>query len=1032
MARKKKTPQRVEVENYSHKKASRKNIPPAKIASEGRIPKAAKASYSYSPHLTPELRFDPDGDADRVAAIVEKSCSGQALTAKEQAILRTLAQSVEQPWLEWSGKIEEHNRGRLEVDPVTLHIHERISSNAIVRAAMRKDVQRTLFADPEMEYQKVVQFYKHDIDWANRLILGDSMQVMSSLARREDLAGKVQMIYIDPPYGIKFASNFQPEVGQRDVKDKEADLTREPEMVKAYRDTWHLGIHSYLSYLRNRMLIARELMNNSGSIFVQINDENLHLVRQVIGEVFGADNFMGVIPFRVKSPLGVQYLGRSVDYLIWYAKDRKSVTYRQLYIQKRAEDQSEFSTVELSCGQRLSLSAYSNTLSCADRVMTQQNLASSGYTPSCTFIFSYAGNTYPSPKGRSWKTNLSGMNRLANAERLIGLKSSLRYAYYLDDFAVREISDIWADTFAAPDKQYVVETDTEVIKRCMLMTTDPSDLVLDPTCGSGTTAYVAEQWGRRWITIDTSRVALALARQRLLTAKFDRYRVQGESPAGSATTSGKGIDPSENFVYMTIPHIKLASIARNENLDPIFAKHEPILDDKLVALNQALSEIPDKLCKQLVAKLALKMQDKGLRAATDADRRRWIMPGTTKEHIETAFVGKPKLKAKHIKDHVAMVPSDNKFEHWHVPFDTDPDWPESLKEAVTGYRKAWRAKMDEVNACISANAGQETLVDQPEMVSGVMRVTGPLTVEGVRPEELSIDEHGELFDPTPNEWDEDGHDDIAAQNASAYLDRMLQLLDNDGVTFPNNEHRGFARIEPLYEIDSALHAEGVWVTKDDDSNNDTACNVAIAFGPQYGPVTAEQVEDLIRASRRYDELVVAAFSFDGASQEIIQESANPRLKIHMAHIRPDVSPGMDGLLKDTPNSQLFTVFGQPEIEVRTNDDGEVEVELLGVDIYSPLTGEVHSAGASKVAAWFLDSDYDGRCFCITQAFFPDRNAWDKIAKALGSAADKDAFDAYKGTVSLPFEPGKHKRIAVKLIDPRGNEVMAIRSLKQGE
>ena len=334
--------------------------------------------------------------------------------------------------------------------------------------------------------------------------------------------------------------------------------------------------------------------------------------------------------------------------------------------------------------------------------------------------------------------------------------------------------------------------------------------------------------------------------------------------------------------------------------------------------------------------------------------------------------------------------------------------------------------MDEMNACIDDNSGRETLVDHPEVIAGVLRVTGPFTVEGVRPEELSLTEDGELFDPTPNEWDEGG------QNASAYLDRMLQLLRKDGVTFPNNEHRKFTCIESLYESDSTLHAEGTWESENSGNDEDRVCNVAIAFGPQYGPVTAEQVEDLIRASRRYDELVIAAFSFDGASQEVILESANPRLKIHMAHIRPDVSPGMDGLLKDTPNSQLFTVFGQPEIEIRTNDDGDIEVELLGIDIYSPLTGEVHSTGASKVAAWFLDSDYDGRCFCVTQAFFPNQKTWDKIAKALGSTADTDAFDAYKGTVSIPFAPGKHRRIAVKVVDPRGNEVMAIRSLEGGE
>ena len=323
----------------------------------------------------------------------------------------------------------------------------------------------------------------------------------------------------------------------------------------------------------------------------------------------------------------------------------------------------------------------------------------------------------------------------------------------------------------------------------------------------------------------------------------------------------------------------------------------------------------------------------------------------------------------------------------------------------------------------------EELVDQPEVIDDVVRVSGPFTVEGVRPEELSLDENGNLFDPTPNDWEVNEITGDYSQNASAYIDRMLQLIEKDGLTFPNNEHRDFMQIDRLEDTDSALHAEALW----EDSAEDQSCNIAIAFGPQHGPVTAEQVEDLIRASRRYDELVIAGFSFDGASQAVIQESENPRLKIHMAHIRPDVSPGMDGLLKDSPKSQLFTVFGQPEIEVRVTKNTEnvdVEVELLGVDIYSPLTGEITSSGAEKVAAWFLDSDYDGRCFCITQAFFPNQKAWDKIAKALGTSTDEEAFAAYDGTVSIPFEPGQHKCIAVKVIDPRGNEVMAIRDLKE--
>ena len=542
----------------------------------------------------------------------------------------------------------------------------------------------------------------------------------------------------------------------------------------------------------------------------------------------------------------------------------------------------------------------------------------------------------------------------------------------------------------------------------MLMTTDPGDLVLDPTCGSGTTAYVAEQWGRRWITIDTSRVAISIARQRLLTAKYDYYKLRNPQ---------EGVDGG--FNYKTVPHITLKSIAQNQNLDPIFEKHEPILDERLAACNETLKSVPDTLRGRLKRKWLEKQKAEGKKAVTDADNRRWLLPPDNRD---------PKKPYDTV---------DNDFPgwyHWEVPFDTDPDWPQALQDAVTAYRKAWRAKMDEVNQCIADNADQEELVDKPEIVRNVLRVSGPFTVEGVRPEELSLGADG-LFDPTPNDPELEGErpreplsPDVAAesQNIEAYLSRMVALLKQDGVTFPNNQHRTFARIDALYEegTGSSLHAEGIWEGVDESEPN----NVAIAFGPQYGPVTASQVEDLLRAARLYDELVIAGFSFDAEAAEIIQETHLPKLTVHMAHIRPDVSPGMDGLLKDTPNSQLFTVFGQPEIKVE-QDGEDVTVTLEGVDIYDPLKGEVRSTGASKVAAWFLDSDYDGRCFCITQAFFPRQDAWGKIAKALGSSADTEAFEAFKGTASVPFKPGKHRRIAVKVIDPRGNEAMAVERLE---
>ncbi len=1004
-----------EIEDYRHSEAKRKNNPPAKIAAEGVVPLLPKAKYAYSPRLSPILRFDPTGLPDKIVELIHEA-QRRPLTSGETDLLLDALRDHE-PWLEWAEKQEQHKKGFFEVDPVALHIHERVSAQAILRIAARQDVERSLFADPEQEYHEAVQFYQHDIDWTNRLILGDSLQVMSSLARREDLAGKVQMIYIDPPYGIKFASNFQPQIGKRDVKDREQDLTREPEMVKAYRDTWHLGIHSYLTYLRDRLIVARELLADTGSIFVQIGDENLHRVRALMDEVFGAGNFVSQIYFATTGGFATGSLSRVGDYLIWYAKERARIKYRQLYIQKANLERGDsfYRHIELEIGTRRPLTSDEReglrTFPKGAKVFGYDNTASQGAASEET-PFQVEGQTYYPPSNSHWKAKYpDGMDRLKWADRLAVVGNTLRYIRFLSDHPVEPLRNSWMDTsFAgyATDKQYVVETNPKVIERCLLMTTDPGDLVLDPTCGSGTTAYVAEKWGRRWITIDTSRVAIAIARQRLLTAKYDYYELKDKS-AGVAG----------GFVYKTVPHITLKSIAQNTNLDPIFAKHEPILDEKLEKCNAALSEVSDELRQKLVGKLLAKQKAEGKRAITDADKRRWKLPEEGK-----------------------------KWEHWEVPFDTDPDWPQKLQDAVTEYRKAWRAKMDEVNACIAANAEQEELVDQPKIVKGVVRVSGPFTVEAVQPPEMSLGEPTlttvkveSKFGGEPEELEEtfevrmvETRAEEEAKNLDAYLDQMIRYLRMDGVTFPNNKHNTFTCLERLESGEPGLHAEGRWVSDgEEDPDPDGRATVAVAFGPQYGPVTAKMVEDVIRSANRmgYDDLVIAGFSFDGPAQAVIEEVKNPHLRVHAAHIRPDVNPGMNGLLKEQPGSQLFTVFGQPRTRVEGPDvNGEYKVIMEGVDIYDPVTNSIASTGADKVAAWFIDGDYDGRTFCITQAFFPDKSAWKKLAKALKGVIDEDAFDAFSGTESLPFPLGKHRCIAVKVIDPRGNEVMRVHHLNE--
>jgi adenine-specific DNA-methyltransferase len=880
MARQKKKTDKADqnVVDYRHKSVKRLNIPPAGLTARGDIVREKKVRYAYNPHLSPALRFDATGKADSIEKLI-KDASRRKLEPHEIKLLQEALRNHE-PWLEWAGKREQQ---WCVADPVALHIHERISTQAVLRVAKREDVQRSLFADPEQEYREAVQFYKHPMDWTNRMILGDSLSVIASLARREALAGKVQMIYMDPPYGIKYASNFQPEVGRRDVKDKDEDLTREPEMVKAYRDTWTLGVHSYLSYLRDRVLLCKELLADTGSIFVQISDENLHRVRSLLDEVFGPANYCSVINFRKTTGATSALLPTDCDFILWYAKDIGKVKFRQINVLRTLGQEGakyyEWIQSKESGEQRRLSSAEEQRSDDSWSIYSLNDMTSQTPSDSITFDYPFKDRTF-NPGTRGWRTTIEGMKRLSKANRLQVGGTTLRYKVFFSDFGCALLTSSWDDTrfggFVGEGKVYVVQTQNQIIERCLLMTTDPGDLVLDPTGGSGTTAFVAEEWGRRWISIDVSRVAIAIARQRLLTAKFDYYKLRPTS-AEDVQRNSNGpwlTDPASNiqgtctFDCKTVPHSTLKSIAQNQALDPIFEKYEPVLAEKLAGLNKALSKTVTKdLRKKLLLKLQEKIQSEGKKSITDADERRWKLP-------------------------------EKEWKDWEVPFDTDTDWPKELQESLIEYRKAWRQKMDEVNACISARADQEELVDQ-------------------------------LF------------------------------ADRSKV-------------------------------------------------------------------RVYDDLVFAAFSFTGEAQVTIQDVQDPDIKLHMAQIRPDVNMG--DLLKTTVSSQLFTVSGSPRTKIDPQADGQFTVHMEGVDIYDPVTNSVRSTGAEKVAAWFLDSDYDGRCFCVCQAFFPDKSAWQRLGKALGGTLDPEAFARLSGTVSLPFPTGPHKRIAVKVIDPRGNEVMRVHKI----
>jgi adenine-specific DNA-methyltransferase len=952
--------------------AKRKNIPPAGLEAQGVLREMPRIRYEYNPHLPTVLRSATDAtEADKLPELLV-TARQRALSAEEAKVLADALRRHE-PWLEWSGKRE---KPWFEVEPVALHMHERVSTQAILRVLAREDIERDLFADPQYDYAKAVQFYQHDMDWANRMILGDSLQVMASLARREDLADKVQMIYIDPPYGIRFASNFQPQLGQRDVKDHEQDLTREPEMVKAYRDTWTLGIHSYLAYLRDRLSMAKELLADTGSIFVQISDENLHRVRCVMDEIFGANSFVSMIGVRKTGGATSVTLPTVTDVVLWYAKDIERMKYRPLYVEKELgeEGAAEYFNVELPTGVvRLASEdeiSGRTRLPEGARVFATDSAVSDGFRTNTSVPFEWSGIRFDPGKTKNWKTTIEGMLRLCSAGRIVPREGFRIYKRYFADFPVRSLNNVWMDVRGALDRIYVVQTATKVIERCLLMVTDPGDLVLDPTCGSGTTAFVAEQWGRRWITCDSSRVALALAKHRLMTAKFDYQQLRvlsaedlSRNPHGTWLTDPSGGIPGKaTFQCKTVSHITLKSIARNTSLDPIFAKHEPILAQKLERLNREVVKVGAPLKEKLVDKLTHKHRDQGANAVTAADMRRWLLPDTSAVLIRPFPARKP-LKGvtpRQAEAYRAAIPKGG-WKEWDAPYDSDPDWPKPLQEALTAYRAVWRAKMDEVNACIAASAEMEELVDKPEPAKGVVRVTGPFTMEGV----IAIEDGPDTpIGGAPDELESfDG--EAAVVNAEAHLDKIIRLLKASGVDFPANKNMKFSRLDPMTGA-SLIHAEGEWMNGDKKDRR-----VAISIGPEVGNVSAMQVEDVIRDANRkgYDDVVFAGFGFDAEAQDAIESGSHPKLRLHMALIRPDVAMG--DLLKTQPGSQLFTIFSAPRVKgPMPQTDGKFVVEVEGMDVYDPVSNTLFPTDRERIAAWFLDTDYDGRTFCICQAFFP--------------------------------------------------------------
>jgi adenine-specific DNA-methyltransferase len=860
--------QKRKIGTYTHLDEKRVNNPPVGLVTPETDPDAGKKTYAYDPHLDPALQ--------------------------------------------WAGKTE---RTSFEIPIVSLHVHERIDPRSVIEAVRRKNgedfVQGSLFSRLEENppLREAVDFYKHKHNWSNRLIAGDSLLVMNSLLEKEGMGGKVQMVYMDPPYGIRYGSNFQPFVHKREVKDgKDEDLTQEPETLKAFRDTWELGIHSYLTYMRDRLHLAKELLADSGHIFVQISDENLHHVKEVMDEVFGSKNFCGFITYRTTGGQSASLLSVSVDYLIWFAKDKEQAKkkYRQLTRPKVPGEPgaTQYTFIEARDGSSDPRSMTEDELENVQSLITEHRILAHDtlYSQDAASDpnerhFAWRGTKYTCPANTHWKPGVKsgGMQKLADANRLMLVGNTLRYKRYIEDSPVSELDNVWNDTAISGfgrKKQYVVETNSKVIERCILLTTDPGDLVLDPTGGSGTTAEMAEKWGRRWITCDTSRIAVALTRQRLITANFAYYRL---------AKPDEGI--SSGLEYETVPHVMLGSIANNPEIK---------------------SGLPEDRLQQIIKKYS----------------------------------------------------------------------------------------------------DQRPLYDQPIADRKKTRVTGPFTVEAVpAPMVKPLDDMDETVSLPA-----DGA--VARTGETARQADWRDELLKTGIRGKGGQRIDFSRVEALPGTR--------WLHADAETTEANPQRVVISFGQEYAPLEQRQVSlalDEAEKLRPKPKIIAfAAFQFDPEAAKDIDETNWPGVTLLKVQMNADLLT--EDLKKKRASNESFWLIGQPDIEDEKIKSGEYKgkyrIAVHGFDYYNTKTGEIESGGSDKIAMWMLDTDYDGRSLFPRQVFFPmgaDGEGWARLAKSLRAEIDEGLIEAYRGTVSIPFEVGKHKSAAVKIIDARGIESFRVINLE---
>ena len=957
------------LEAYAHD-GGRKNIPTAELQSIAEMAEEANpmppVSYPRETPLAQGERRERNEDLD--PQLIWKGAKIRITKAQQEQLAETGELTLGDAQLVWTGK-DTQDWSDLVVNVPPIYVQEKIHPRVLIDELKRMSDKDEalgapmvdLFADFNgIDLEARTEFYAHDVHWTNRMILGDSLQVMASLAEREALRGEVQCIYFDPPYGISFNSNWQVSTRDRAVKDgKLESLTREPEQVKAFRDTWKDGIHSYLTYLRDRLTVARDLLTESGSIFVQISDENVHRVRALMDEVFGEENFIAQINFKATSPLGQKGLAKVYDYIIWYAKSQPRVKIRNLFDTRDISDDKEWrfnDSWDNSDGyEKLSDSEF-HKLKDLDGIFRRYKLTSSGYTPTCTFDFDLYGHNCKPHGRKSWVTNTDGIRRLIKANRLFRLGKSPYFKTYFRESRLTKYNNSWTDQPAAETRVYVVQTAEKFIQRCMLMTTDPGDIVFDPTCGSGTTAYVAEQWGRKWITTDTSRVALALARTRLMSAKYPAY-ILADSEEGikkeaqlsgkvkSITSRSQG-DLRQGFVYERVPNISLGDIARNVEIDVIYDRYQPELESYHSKLNAAL--------------------------------------GTA-------------------------------YKEWEIPRDSSEAWPEAGLSAHENWWKLRIARQKEIDTSIAQKADVELLYDRPYEDKTKVRVAGPFTIESLSPHRvIAMDDRDDILDPILADEGQLKRSSVAPETDFAQV--IFDNLRTHGVQQGSKEDRlEFTHLAAW--PGQLIAAEGHF------NEGDKTRRAGILLGPEYGALTRTDITAAAREATdaRFDVLIAVGFAFDAHTTGL--NRLGP-MNIIKAKMNPDLHMADD--LKNTGKGNLFMVIGEPDIEWIELPDGDMQIKLHGMDVFVPATGEIRSGELNDIAAWFIDTAYNEESFFVRHAYFLGGNdPYKSLKTSLKAEINKEAWESLNRDVSRPFNRPDTGRIAVKVINHFGDEVMKV-------